>query len=86
MWINLEKIFNTLSTDPDVRVVVFTGAGDRGFTSGLDLQVMNQIAIFCIHTNDTGRPQPVVPSMRPTPTQPAPHPTSAATFSSSSAA
>ncbi|KAF2774034.1 enoyl-CoA hydratase/isomerase family protein [Teratosphaeria nubilosa] len=38
MWINLGAIFKRLSEDPDVRVVVMTGAGDRAFTAGLDVQ------------------------------------------------
>ena len=27
----------TLNDDPDVRVVIFTGAGERAFSAGLDL-------------------------------------------------
>ncbi|KAF2155087.1 ClpP/crotonase [Myriangium duriaei CBS 260.36] len=38
MWLNLEKIFNTLSYDPEVRAVVFTAAGDKAFSAGLDVQ------------------------------------------------
>ena len=39
MWQNLGLIFKKLSHDPDVRVVVLTGAGERAFTAGLDVQV-----------------------------------------------
>lgn len=37
MWLELRKVFAQLSTDPDVRAVVLTGAGDRAFTAGLDV-------------------------------------------------
>ncbi|KAK7207188.1 enoyl-CoA hydratase/isomerase family protein [Myxozyma melibiosi] len=36
-WKQLRDIFNLLSLDRDVRVIVLSGAGDRGFTAGLDL-------------------------------------------------
>jgi delta(3,5)-delta(2,4)-dienoyl-CoA isomerase len=39
MWHNLSKIFTKLSHDPDVRAIVLTGAGERAFTAGLDVQV-----------------------------------------------
>lgn len=37
MWLELGAIFRQLSSDPDVRAVVLSGAGDRGFTAGLDI-------------------------------------------------
>ncbi|KAL9088545.1 MAG: hypothetical protein Q9159_003035 [Coniocarpon cinnabarinum] len=37
MWGNLAQIFTTLSTAAGVRAIVLTGAGDRGFTAGLDV-------------------------------------------------
>ena len=39
MWQNLSAIFKRLSHDPSVRAVILTGAGDRAFTAGLDVQV-----------------------------------------------
>ncbi|KAI5860139.1 ClpP/crotonase [Durotheca rogersii] len=42
MWIELGKIFSQLSHDPEVRAVVFSGAGDRAFTAGLDVQAASQ--------------------------------------------
>ncbi|KAF2110729.1 ClpP/crotonase-like domain-containing protein [Lophiotrema nucula] len=42
MWINLQKIFQTLSHDPSVRAILLTGAGDRAFTAGLDVQAASQ--------------------------------------------
>lgn len=38
MWEGLGSIFRRLSHDPDVRVVIISGAGDRAFTAGLDVQ------------------------------------------------
>ncbi|KAF2003650.1 ClpP/crotonase [Amniculicola lignicola CBS 123094] len=42
MWHNLSKIFKKLSYDPNVRSVILTGAGDRAFTAGLDVQAASQ--------------------------------------------
>lgn len=38
MWLELRSLFRQLSVDPDVRAVVISGAGDRAFTAGLDVQ------------------------------------------------
>ncbi|RQM05276.1 hypothetical protein DH86_00001801, partial [Scytalidium sp. 3C] len=38
MWLELGKIFKSLSIDPEVRSVVFSGAGAKAFTAGLDVQ------------------------------------------------
>jgi Delta3,5-Delta2,4-dienoyl-CoA isomerase len=42
MWLELRRVFEQLSTDPDVRVVVLSGAGNRAFTAGLDVQVASE--------------------------------------------
>jgi len=42
MFMNLAKIFNQLSIDPDVRAVILTGKGDRAFTAGLDVQAASE--------------------------------------------
>lgn len=42
MWVELGAIFRRLSHDPDVRAVILTAAGDRAFTSGLDVQAASQ--------------------------------------------
>ncbi|CAO2655500.1 Nn.00g043030.m01.CDS01 [Neocucurbitaria sp. VM-36] len=42
MWLNLSAIFRSLSHDPNVRAVVLTGAGDRAFTAGLDVQAASE--------------------------------------------
>lgn len=36
-WRQLGDIFNLISSDSRVRAVILSGAGDRAFTSGLDL-------------------------------------------------
>lgn len=69
MWIELADVFDRLRHDPEVRVVVITGAGD-GFCSGADLSdpgrearphqlvVMRRIAdiVMSLH----GLPQPTI--------------------------
>ena len=42
MWLELGRAFRQLSVDPDVRAVVLSGAGDRAFTTGLDVQAAGQ--------------------------------------------
>ncbi|KAH7093230.1 ClpP/crotonase-like domain-containing protein [Paraphoma chrysanthemicola] len=42
MWLNLGAIFKKLSHDPNVRSIILTGAGDRAFTAGLDVQAASQ--------------------------------------------
>ena len=44
MWLNLKKIFDQLSEDPDVRAVLLSGAGNRAFTSGLDVNVSQVVS------------------------------------------
>ncbi|KAK9234788.1 ClpP/crotonase-like domain-containing protein [Lipomyces kononenkoae] len=36
-WRQLREIFHLISVDPNVRIVILSGAGDRAFTSGLEL-------------------------------------------------
>ncbi|KAH7140344.1 putative delta-delta-dienoyl-CoA isomerase mitochondrial precursor [Dactylonectria estremocensis] len=38
MWHELKVVFDRLSDDPSVRAIVFSGAGDKSFSAGLDLQ------------------------------------------------
>jgi len=38
MWFELKGVFEQLSHDPEVRVVLLSGAGDRAFTAGLDVE------------------------------------------------
>ena len=42
MWIELGQLFNQLSYDPAVRVIVLSGAGDKAFTAGLDVKAASE--------------------------------------------
>ena len=46
MWLELGQIFNKLSHDSEVRAVVFSGAGEKAFTAGLDVQAASQGGIL----------------------------------------
>lgn len=46
MWLELGQIFNKLSYDSDVRAIVFSGAGDKAFSAGLDVQAASQGGIL----------------------------------------
>jgi delta(3,5)-delta(2,4)-dienoyl-CoA isomerase len=35
MFVELRRIFEQLSTDPEVRCILISGAGDRAFTAGM---------------------------------------------------
>jgi len=39
-WQELHKFFDAVDGDPDVRVVILTGAGDKAFAAGADLQML----------------------------------------------
>jgi hypothetical protein len=54
MWLNLSALFNALSVDPNVRAIVFSGAG-RAFTAGLDVQAASEGATFTPATVDGAR-------------------------------
>ncbi|CAG8959677.1 hypothetical protein HYFRA_00001582 [Hymenoscyphus fraxineus] len=43
MWLELKLVFDTLSHSPDIRAIILSGAGDRAFTSGLDVQAASQV-------------------------------------------
>jgi delta(3,5)-delta(2,4)-dienoyl-CoA isomerase len=55
MWINLRTIFTRLSHDAAVRTIVLTGAGDRAFTAGLDVNAASEGATFAPSTTDAAR-------------------------------
>ncbi|KAF4977156.1 hypothetical protein FZEAL_6264 [Fusarium zealandicum] len=38
VWLEFGRVFTQLSNDEDVRAIVLSGAGDRAFTAGLDVQ------------------------------------------------
>lgn len=55
MWLELGQIFDKLSHDPDVRAIVFSGAGEKAFTAGLDVQAASQGSIL----GDEANPQDI---------------------------
>ena len=38
VWLEFGKLFDQLSADSDVRVIVLTASGEKAFTAGLDVQ------------------------------------------------
>lgn len=46
MWSELPPLFSFLSTSPDTRVVILSGAGSKAFTTGLDVQAASQNSIL----------------------------------------
>ncbi|OJJ44432.1 hypothetical protein ASPZODRAFT_153868 [Penicilliopsis zonata CBS 506.65] len=42
MWLEMKTIFDDLSSSPEVRAIVLTGAGDRAFTAGLDVKAASE--------------------------------------------
>lgn len=55
MWLELRSIFDTLSQSPDVRAIVFSGAGDRAFTAGLDVKAASQ-GLLSAPKQENGKP------------------------------
>jgi Delta3,5-Delta2,4-dienoyl-CoA isomerase len=55
MWIEVGQIFEKLSYDPDVRAIVLTGAGDRAFTAGLDVQAASESGLTSQAAKDGAR-------------------------------
>ena len=43
MWKNMTAVFKQLSSDPDVRCVVLSGAGEKAFSAGLDVRSAAQL-------------------------------------------
>ncbi|KAH7399953.1 ClpP/crotonase-like domain-containing protein [Cadophora sp. MPI-SDFR-AT-0126] len=46
MWLEMKTVFDTLSLSPDVRAIIFSGAGDKAFTAGLDVQAASQDGVL----------------------------------------
>lgn len=51
MWLELRSLFGYLSTTPDVRAIVLSGAGPRAFTTGLDVHAASESGVLA-HQND----------------------------------
>jgi enoyl-CoA hydratase len=43
VWLGLEEAADAIKHQPEVRVVILTGAGDRAFSSGLDLKAVSSL-------------------------------------------
>lgn len=54
MWLELSQVFQNLSHDPDVRAIVFSGAGEKAFTAGLDVKAASQSWV----AGEGGNPDP----------------------------
>ena len=46
MWLELRQVFDKLSMSPWVRAIVFSGAGAKAFTAGLDVQAATQSGVL----------------------------------------
>ncbi|KAJ5293595.1 hypothetical protein PENANT_c002G03861 [Penicillium antarcticum] len=55
MWLNLAQIFNKLSSDPSVRAIVLSGAGEKAFTAGLDVKAASEGLLSSETKNDPAR-------------------------------
>ncbi|KAJ5730463.1 Delta(3-5)-Delta(2-4)-dienoyl-CoA isomerase [Penicillium malachiteum] len=42
MWLEMGQLFDRLSDDSNVRAIVLSGAGDKAFTTGLDVKAASQ--------------------------------------------
>lgn len=55
MWLEFGRVFRQLSADADVRAVVLSGAGDKAFTAGLDVQSASQDTTLLSDEKDPAR-------------------------------
>lgn len=58
MWLEFKIVMDTLSLSPDIRAIVLSGAGDKAFTAGLDVQAASQSGVLAQQkgvTNDVAR-------------------------------
>ncbi|KAM0264451.1 hypothetical protein ACHAQJ_000642 [Trichoderma viride] len=55
MWLEFGNVFRQLSADGDVRAVVLSGAGDKAFTAGLDVQSASQDTTLMSEEKDAAR-------------------------------
>ena len=53
MWLEFKVVFDTLSLDPEVRAIILSGAGDRAFTAGLDVEFASQQGILQVATTNS---------------------------------
>ncbi|GKU06664.1 enoyl- hydratase isomerase family protein [Fusarium langsethiae] len=55
VWLEFGHVFDQLSNDADVRAVVISGAGDRAFTAGLDVQAASGDGILSDAAGDVAK-------------------------------
>lgn len=55
MWLEYGRVFEQLSADAEVRAIVLSGAGDRAFTAGLDVQDAQQNGTMDPKSGDVAR-------------------------------
>lgn len=55
MWLEFKTVIDTLSLSPDVRAIILSGAGDRAFTAGLDVQAASEAGVLKQVAGDTAR-------------------------------
>ncbi|KAJ3463156.1 hypothetical protein MRS44_007942 [Fusarium solani] len=55
VWLEFGRVFEQLSHDAEVRAVVLSGAGDRAFTAGLDVQAATSDGILSGGEQDVAR-------------------------------
>lgn len=53
MWLELKTIFDNLSHSPDVRAIILSGAGDKAFTAGLDVQAASQDGVLAQQSGES---------------------------------
>lgn len=46
MWLEFKTIFDALSTSPEIRAIILSGAGEKAFTAGLDVEAASQNGIL----------------------------------------
>lgn len=46
MWLEFKTVFDTLSVDPEIRAIILSGAGEKAFTAGLDVEAASQSGIM----------------------------------------
>ena len=55
VWLEFGRVFAQLSADSKVRAVVLSGAGERAFTAGLDVQAASEDGIVRGGAGDVAR-------------------------------
>lgn len=46
MWLEMRQVFDDLSSDPSVRAIVLSGAGEKAFTAGLDVKAASEGSVI----------------------------------------